>query len=276
MVLWRDNSKSLVLPRPESKLQYSMKDIEVVIDTYNVEKHMKECLASAKLLTPNLFIVDMHSTDQTVRLAETAGARVEFVPFAEYVEPARQVSIEHSQADWVFILDADERITPELADEVKKAIKNPEFSHYKIPRKNIFARQKWLQHGGWWPDPQLRLIRRDSFKKWPEAIHATPQVEGKQGLLTQPILHYFHGDIEKMVEKTIIFEDIESELLFKADKHVSTLTFFRKFLGELNRRLFRNAGYRDGAVGIIESVYQAYSKTITYLYLYEKKKSGTV
>lgn len=74
-----------------------------------------------------------------------------------------------------------------------------------------------------------------------------------------------------MVQKTLIFEDIESELLCKANKPVSTITFFRKFLGELFRRFFANSGFLDGKIGIIESVYQAYSKTITYLLLYEKK-----
>jgi len=76
-----------------------------------------------------------------------------------------------------------------------------------------------------------------------------------------------------MVEKTIIFEDIESSLLFKASKKVKTSTFFRKFLGELYRRLIRSFGFLDGEIGIIESIYQAFSKTITYIYLYEKSRT---
>lgn len=101
------------------------------------------------------------------------------------------------------------------------------------------------------------------------------------GLLNNPILHYFHGDIGQMVNKTMVFEDIESELLFEAERPVYTLTFFRKFFGELFRRLILNKGFMDGTIGIIESFYQAYSKTITYLFLYEKyhnkrEKSGSV
>ena len=74
-----------------------------------------------------------------------------------------------------------------------------------------------------------------------------------------------------MVDKTINFENIESDLLLKANKPVATITFFRKFFGELFRRLIVKKGFMDGIIGIMESIYQAFSKTITYLLLYEKK-----
>jgi hypothetical protein len=91
------------------------------------------------------------------------------------------------------------------------------------------------------------------------------------GYLHESFLHLFHGNLETMVKKTLVFEDIESNLLFKANKSVTTVTFFRKFFGELIRRSVVRAGFLDGTIGIIESIYQAYSKTITYLLLYEKK-----
>jgi len=96
------------------------------------------------------------------------------------------------------------------------------------------------------------------------------------GFLKNHLIHLFHGNFEEMVKKTIIFEDIESDLLYKANRNVSTLIFFRKFIGELTRRLFKHVGFLDGTVGIMESVYQAFSKTITYIYLYEKKKSSSL
>ena len=122
----------------------------------------------------------------------------------------------------------------------------------------------------------MRLINKTAFKKWPKRIHATPEIAGTMGYLKEPMLHYFHGDIASMVNKTIVYEGIESDLLAKADRPASVPVFFRKFLGELFRRLIKNKGYADGTVGIIESVYQAFSKTITYLYLYEKKNRRTV
>ena len=251
--------------------------ITVLLEAHNEEKHISDCIASAKLLTDSIIVVDMRSTDNTVELAKKNGAEViSFPSHPHYVEPAREFGIRLVKTDWVMILDADERITKTLVFEIKHAIKSKEFSHYKIPRKNYFGGKQWLQHGGWWPDPQMRLINVKFFKLWPSDIHSTPIIEGKMGHLEEPFLHFFHGDVGQMVNKTIMFEDIESELLYRAGRPVSTPIFFRKFGGELWRRLVKGQGYKDGTVGIMESMYQAFSKTITYLFLYEKKNSRSL
>ncbi len=249
----------------------NVNNITILIHTHNEQDNIEACVRSALILTRKIIVIDMESMDKTVGLAEKFGITSYNFPFSSYVEPARQFGISKADSDWVLILDADERITEELAREVNDAIKSKKFSYYKIPRKNVFAKVQWLKHGGWWPDYQTRLINKNFFKKWPQEIHSTPVIEGKSGLLKQPLLHFFHGDIEEMVKKTIVFEDIESNLLFKANRHVNNPTFFRKFIGELYRRLIKNLGFLDGNIGIIESIYQAFSKTITYLYLYEKK-----
>lgn len=254
-----------------------MTTASVLIEVYNEEKHIEDCIKSAKLLTDTVIVVDMQSTDKTVNIARKNGAEVvQFKNHPLYVEPARQFGIDQVKTDWVMILDADERLTPELAAEIKTATLSDEFSYYKIPRKNIFGGRKWLEHGGWWPDHQMRLINRKFFKQWPASIHSTPVIVGNMGFLKEPFLHYFHGDLKTMVDKTVIFENIESDLLFAADRSASVPVFFRKFFGELWRRLFKRKGYLDGEVGIIEGIYQAFSKTITYLLLYEKKNRRTV
>lgn len=229
--------------------------IAVLIEAWTKEKQITECIQSAKFLTDN---VVWNKTS------------------AQFVEQVRQDAINKIDAEWIFLLDADERITKELVKEIKQAVKENRFTSYRIPRKNIFGRKKWLKHGGWWPDYQTRLIKKEAFVSWPKHIHSTPVIKGQQGQLKQPLLHYFHGDFKTMVSKTVLFENIESDLLFEAEKPVTTLTFFRKFFGELYRRLIRHVGFLDGPIGIIEAVYQAFSKTITYLYLYEKKKSRSI
>jgi len=283
-----------------------MKDIlTTIIYTHNEEKNIEECIKAAKLLTNNIIVIDMESQDRTVTLARELGAICYSFPYSSYVEPAREFGIKKAKTDWVFILDADERMTKELAEEIKNVMASPSISlrvnsakqscqkdvvsssgerriprgnritYFKIPRKNIFAGKRWLKHGGWWPDYQVRLIKKQAFVEWSKEIHSTPKVKGIAGYLKSPILHYFHGDLEKMVEKTIIFEGIESDLLLRAGRTANVFTFFRKFLGELYRRMIKNLGFLDGDFGIIESIYQAFSKTITYLFLYEKRKSTT-
>jgi glycosyltransferase involved in cell wall biosynthesis len=253
-----------------------MKDlINIIIFVYNNEDKIEEIIDNAKILTDKIIVIDLESEDQTAQIAKKNGAVVFTFPHPIYVEPARDFGIKKANSQWVLILDADERITKDLAAEIIKNIqeaKNQDVGYFKIPRKNIFI-DRWLKHGGWWPDYQIRLINKKYYKNWPKEIHSSPQIEGKAMTLNNPLPHYFHGNLSKMVEKTIIFENIESDLLFRAGRTASTVTFFRKFFGELFRRMFKNLGFVDGAYGIIESIYQAFSKTITYLYLYEKRNT---
>lgn len=282
--------------------------ITVVINTYNEENNIVECIKSAKLLTDDIILIDTGSTDDTVSIAKKMRVTTYDFPRSFYVEPSRKFAIDKAQGEWIFILDADERVTEKLVEEIHEmldsqrdcraslgevrndttSLKLPSFAqgfgmakrgagkitYYKIPRKNIFGGKKWLRYGGWYPDHQVRLINKDAFIDWPKQIHSTPKIKGEMGYLKEPFLHLFHPNLTNMVSKTAIFEEIESELLFKAGKTCKTRTFFRKFLGELYRRMFKKLGFLDGAIGIIEAIYQAYSKTITYLFLYEKNKKS--
>lgn len=258
-----------------------MKNITVIIHTLNEEKNIEDCIKSAKLLTSKIIVVDMESKDQTVEITKNLHVPVFDFPKSNYVEPAREFGIKKAETDWVLILDADERMTKELAEEIWAIAKsNMSNSAYFIPRKNIFGGNKtclpagrWLRHGGWSPDYQARLINKQYFVSWPKRIHSTPIIKGSIGHLDNPLIHYFHGDLKTMVNKTVIFEDIESELLYKAGKKTSVSTFFRKYFAELYRRLIKGLGFLDGTFGVIESIYQAFSKTITYLFLYEKSRN---
>lgn len=249
-----------------------MEKITVIIYTHNEEKNISDCLESAKLLTDKIILIDMESSDKTLEIAKNHKIPILNFPRSNYVEPAREFGIRHAKTDWVFILDADERMTKDLAIEIKKLVTDDNsLTYFKIPRQNIFAGVKWLKHGGWWPDHQIRLIRKEFFVNWPKRIHSTPVIKGSIGYLKNPLIHYFHGDLSGMVTKTTVFEDIESDLLFHAKRSSGTGIFFRKFFAELYRRLLKNLGFLDGPFGIIESIYQAFSKTITYLFLYEKQ-----
>lgn len=246
--------------------------VTVVITTRNDSNDIKDAVVSARNLTQDILVLDMQSTDNTQAILKDLGVNIFTITPHIYVEPSRNLAISKAQNEWVFILDPDERITTELAKEIHSVTgnSNSTTTYYKIPRKNIFASSKWLKNGGWWPDHQIRLIKKSAFTHWPERIHATPIIEGEFQTLHNPLLHFFHGNLETMVKKTITFENIESDLLKEAGRKAGITTFFRKYLGEMFRRLVKNHGYKDGMIGVLEAVYQAYSKTITYLYLYEK------
>ncbi|MCX7955772.1 MAG: hypothetical protein N2593_01540 [Patescibacteria group bacterium] len=251
----KNQKTSLVCPRLDT---FNVSNITVLIYTFKKNNQINDSIKNAKILTDNIILV---------------------YPDSSIVETVREKGIREAKTDWVLLLDADERISLKLAEEIKTIIadyqksKNQQLpTHFKIPRKNIFGQKKWLRWGGWWPDYQIRLINKKYFVSWPKIIHSTPIIKGNFGFLKNPLYHYFHGDLEKMVEKTIIFENIESELLYQSGKNANVLIFFRKFIAELWRRFFKNLGFLDGTIGIIESIYQAFSKTITYLFLYEKNR----
>lgn len=247
-------------------------NITIIIHTRNEANNIGACIDSARLLTHFVIVIDMESEDNTVALAKQKGILVLGFPSSRYVEPARLFGIQKADTDWVFVLDADERMTQTLADEIKKQIATDSFTYYKTPRKNIFAGKKWLKHGGWYPDHQIRLIKKSALVTWDKTIHAKPKIRGQAGVLKQSLIHYFHPSLENMVGKTANYEDIESDLLVGVGRQANVLIFFRKFAGELYRRLIRQAGFLDGSFGIIESIYQAFSKTITYLFIYEKNR----
>lgn len=247
--------------------------ITAVITTYNEERNIKDCINAALLLTENIILVDTGSSDLTVDFARKTYPKIKIIQKGRisYVEQVRELSIRECNTDWVFLMDADERISKELVEEIKREISsNNEHTHFLVKRKNIFAGKKWLKYGGWYPDKQLRLIKKSAFISWPSRIHSQPELQGEVGELRSDLIHHFHPSLENMLEKTAVYENIEAEMLYKAKKDVKTITFFRKFFGELYRRLIKQKGFLDGRYGIIESLYQAFSKTITYLMLYEK------
>ncbi len=249
-----------------------MDDLTVIIHSYSSSDIVK-CIKSAQLLTKQIIIIGEEKRIQVKKKLDTLNLKIIPLPNPGIVELARVFGISKSQTDWVFLLDADERMTSKLAEEIEHAIKSNEYSHYQVSRKEILFHQYWLKYGGWWPNYQTRLINKKYFVDWPKHIHSTPVIKGKKGFLSEPFLHYSQNDFSDIINRTIIFESNESELLFKAKRHVSTFTFFRKFFGELFRRLIYWQGFRDGTIGIIESIYQAFSKTITYIFLYEKSRS---
>lgn len=246
--------------------------VTVIINTYNEEKTIEACIESARLLSNCIVVVDMNSTDKTTQIVQSLEIPLYSFPHSRYVEPARNYGVQKAQTEWVFFLDADERITPEFAHEVINTISSTAHTYFKISRKNIFAGKHWLRHGGWWPDLTTgRLLKKSSFRSWPSEIHSTPLLNGTVGKLSTSFLHFFHGNLSSMVDKTLVYENIEADLLYKAGRNVTIALLFRKCFAEFFRRYLQKAGFLDGTYGVIESVYQAYSKAITWLFLFEKK-----
>lgn len=173
--------------------------------------------------------------------------------------------------DWIFYVDSDEEVTGQLRDEVERAITNSKYSAFAIPRRNIFLghEMKW---GGWCPDYVLRLIKKDKFEGWQGDLHEQPKISGQVGHLKSPLIHISHRNLTEMVEKTNKWSEIEAELLYKSGHPpMNVFRFFTAGFREVWYRGIVKLGFLDGVVGVIEIIYQMFSRLITYSKLWEKQ-----
>lgn len=240
--------------------------ISTIILTKNSEELIKDCLESLRWVD-EIVIVDDSSKDKTLEIAKKAGCRV--FTFSGDFSAKRNFGAEKARGEWLLYVDVDERVTPLLRKEILSALESPSFSAYIVPRRNIFLGKK-MRWGGWWPDYVLRLIKKDSLVGWEGELHEQPKVEGGVGKLKEPLTHISHRSLTEMVDKTNEWSEIEAKLLFRA--HHPKMTWWR-FLSVGTREVWfrgiKKLGFLDGTVGIIEIIYQAFSRMITYAKLWE-------
>ncbi len=218
-----------------------------------------------------LIIFNMERTDApALALFKRFNARVIEVVTPKIVEGIRARQVKEAKGEWVLIMDFDEVVTPSLQGEIKALIDNlASCSSYAIPRDN-YSLGYPLRHGGWERDYVVRLIRKNDFMDWPTNIHSSPVMKGSMIKTLHPMEHHKDASLSQMVEKTNRYSDIEAKLFF--DGHlppVSALTLIRKSGMEFLRRYILKKGFLDGAIGLLQSLYQSYSVFITYAKLYE-------
>jgi glycosyltransferase involved in cell wall biosynthesis len=247
--------------------------ISIVIATKNEEKMIKDCLNSVKW-ADEIILIDDYSEDKTVEIAKKFGAKVFLHKWLGF-SGQKNYGFRKARGDWVLFLDADERVTAELKDEILGEINKTKnlFSGYDIPRlNNILGKDMYF--GGWYPDYQRRLVRREKFRGWRGKLHEEMIISGEIGVLKNNIYHITHRSISWMVNKSIIYSKIEAEELFRHNHPKMTWwRFFRPMIQEFLYRLVRKMGWRDGIRGWIEAIYQSFSRFLVYAYLWEIQNS---
>jgi len=227
-----------------------MHRLSVVIITKNEEKHLAEALASAAF-ADEVVVLDSGSEDTTCQIATEAGARV-------YEEAWRGFGTQKNRAvalasnDWVFVLDADERITPQLKTEIEAVLEAPEAAGYFVPRINYFW-GKPIKTCGLYPDHTIRLFDRRKGRFNDVAVHESVQLEGSAGYLKSPMIHLAYESIAQFIDK----QNRYSTLHAKGGNHMKALfnpawTFFRLFV--------LKKGFLDGWDGfVISRLYAQYT-----------------
>lgn len=255
-----------------------MAKISVVINTLNEEKHLPKALSSVKDFASEVVVVDMMSTDDTVKIAKKFGAKVFNHKRVGYVEPARNFGIEKASYDWIFILDADEWIPSSLKVYLKKEIKKYEEgktpNYFRIPRKNIVF-GKWMKHTGWWPDYNIRFFKKGTVS-WNEIIHQVPTTTGIGVDLPAErelaIVHSHYSSLEEYISRMNRYTTVQARFLRKDGKKFSWRYLISKPASQFLTRYFAQEGYKDGLHGFSLSLLQAFSELVLYLKLWQKQK----
>ena len=230
--------------------------ITAAVIALNEEAHIVPCLESMAW-ADELLVMDGGSSDRTAPLASQFGARVEQRPFDTF--PAqRNAALRLAANDWVLFVDADERVTPELALATRETVGAAAHCGYYIPRYNyIFGRV--IRHTGWYPDYQMRLLDRRSASYDEEVpVHEVVRLEsGSPGYLVAHFVHYNYRTIGQFIRKQERYTDFEaSQLRQQGSVHARSLVSMP--LREFFRRYVQLAGYRDGAHGLLLSGLMAY------------------
>lgn len=254
-----------------------MNSLSVVILTRNAESKLEDCLKSIKGLG-QIVILDGGSTDKTRDIAKKYGARVFKQKKGSYDTWRNQAKVV-VKTDWLFYVDPDERVTPELRLEIQSILdgsrpRHTQLDAYAVPRRN-FVFGKELKHGGWWPDYVLRLMRRDKLVRWEGELHEQPKINGEVGHLKEALIHLKEDNLSDMVTKTNKWSEVEARLLLDSGHpKMAWWRFLRPVATEIFDRLVLKLGFLDGVQGIIFSIYQGYSVFMRYAKLWEMQRSS--
>lgn len=243
--------------------------IGTVVIAKNEEGKIADCLKSVGWVD-EIVVVDGGSVDRTKEIARSFGAKV--LEFAKGdFSKRRNFGTKNIFSVWVLHIDADERVTPDLKEEILNIVKesNIDLTHFAIPRINYVFGKK-MRYCGLSPDYVVRLFRKDSFARWSGALHEQPVVKGKLGYLKNAFLHIKHDNLFDIVKKTNSWSDIEAKLMFKASHPPMNIArFLSAAFREFWLRMIKQRAFLDGAEGVIYGVYQVYSRFISYAKLWE-------
>lgn len=249
--------------------------ISAVINTLNEEENIDRCLESLKGFVDEIIVVDMYSNDKTVDIAKKYGAKVYYHDKTGYVEPARNFAIEKAVFDWIFLIDADEKLPRTLAFKLKEISNNNDSADfYRIPRKNILF-SKWMHYSRWWPDYNIRFFKKDSVV-WSEIIHSVPQTKGVgfdlEAKEEYALVHYHYNSIEQYIERLNRYTTQSVKGMIDEGIVFEWKDLINKPVGEFLSRFFFGKGYKDGIHGLALSGLQAFSEFVVYLKLWQNEK----
>ena len=228
----------------------------------NMAGHIADCVRSCAF-ADRVVVFDTASDDGTVELAAAAGAVVIDIPFVNFSQ-ARNDALAALDTDWVLFVDADERVTPELAQEARGVLGREDIAGWWIPRYNHIIGHV-MRGGGWYPDHQLRLLRRTLAHYDPaRAVHEIAIINGREGHLTAHLIHYNYDTWTQFHAKQRRYTAFEAKTLRAEGVQAHPRHLLTRPAQAFWRRFVAWRGYRDGLFGLRLSLIMAGYEFLKY------------
>lgn len=248
--------------------------LSAVIITKDEEANIKDCLESVKW-ADEIVIVDDNSADRTVEIAQNYTDRISQKKM-DIEGRHRNWAYAQARNSWVLSLDADERVTAELKEEIVEAISNSgKFRGFAIPRRNYIGNY-WVKYGGWYPSAQLKLFRKEDFR-WEEVeVHPRAFLNGACGKLENDLIHYSYKDFEDFVNKMNKQTTFEAIKWVKDKRRMGLGRALWRTYDRFMRTFLRKKAYKDGFMGFMLSVFAGLYQILSYAKYRELKSKKEI
>lgn len=248
--------------------------VSALIIAKNEEGMIDKCLQTLRWCN-EIIVLDDGSVDETASIAEEMGAKVISFKHQSFARK-REELLKRAKSDWVIYIDADERVIPTLAKEIMVHIETGTASAITFRRNNMYYGQP-LKYGGWGHDYVTRVFKREALQGWFGEIHESPKFEGNAVEVKTPLIHLTHRDTASGLKKSAEWTPMEAEALVKSGiPDVTFWTLVRKGSMEFIRRAILKKGYKEGMVGMVESLIQAMNRTLVYIQVWERQQKPPI
>ena len=246
--------------------------LTVTVITRNESSNIAACLESVAW-ADEIIVVDSHSTDDTVTIARRRATRVEVRAWRGY-GAQKNFAASLASNDWILSLDADERVSRELAHEIRSVLGGePSAAGYRIPRVSYYL-GRWLRSTDWYPDFQLRLYDRRQGTWNERKVHESVVVNGTTSLLRRELLHFPYRNISHHVQTIDRYTTLAAEDWAAAGRRTGALQVVLHTGFAFLRNYILKAGFRDGSAGLIVSMLNSYYVFLKFAKLWEEQRRG--
>jgi len=250
--------------------------ISVYIIAYNEVEKIKQCINSI-LWADEIIVADSYSSDGTTELAEKMGAKVFHIDFNGYGS-LRNEAISHCKHEWILSIDADERCTLEVKEEILEVLSNPKFDIYRIPRKNYFM-GKWIKHSGWYPNyRQPQLFKKNAMEYDLKPVHeGFINKSGKAiGKIKNALWQIPFKNFEEVIYKANRYSSLGVEKLIDKGERSGVLKAFFHGLWSFMKHYFLKLGFLDGGAGFVIAFGNFEGTFYRYIKLHERQSNWQV